>query len=330
MTPQSLDTFLRTLTRHELAYKDGFSLTSFPDYPLVMKSGQMVMKSIFSRTPEIFIKSPYICIKKHSRFQAYPPHFHDWVELNYMYSGECRQIINNKSYKIEQGQVLLIDSDTVHTIIPLGENDILINIIINKTYFNSNFFNRLDSDSPLASFFINSITEGAAHDSFILFHSENSRRLPIFMNEFFCEWYNPSIRSSEMMNNLFSLIVTELIDVYQDDFEKTFSHSKKNSIIPVLRFIEGNYRTCTLHSTAQFFNMNANYLSSQLKKYTKKSFIEILHQQKIRSAKTLLRNSNMSVTEIANYIGYENVSFFYKKFREQCGCLPGEYRKCEE
>lgn len=325
MNPHNLDKFLRTLTEHEIAYRDGLLKSSHPDYPLVMKSGQMVMQSLFS--PELLLKSPYISIKKHSRFQSYPVHFHDWVEFNYMYDGSCQQLINNNLYTIEKGQVLLIDSDTVHTIFPLGENDILINIIINKNFFNSNFFNRLDSDSPLSSFFINSITEGAAHDSFILFHSENSRRLPIFMNEFFCEWYDPSIRTTEMLSNLLSLIVTELIDVYEDDIERKFIHQKKNSIIPILRFIEGNYRNCTLSSTAHFFNMNANYLSSQLKKYTGNSFIQLLHQQKIHSAMTLLRNSNMSVTEIANYIGYENINFFYKKFRNECGCLPGEYRK---
>ncbi|MNJ48330.1 Melibiose operon regulatory protein [compost metagenome] len=195
-----------------------------------------------------------------------------------------------------------------------------------KEYFNSNFFNRLASDSPLSSFFINSITEGNDHDSFILFRSENSRRLPLFMNEFFCEWFDPSTRSAEMLDSMFSLIMMELIHVYENDTSKESDRLQKNRIVPILRYIEENYKTCTLNSTAAHFNINANYLSSQLKRYTGMSFITLLHQQKIHFAKTLLISSKMSVTEVANYVGYENVSFFYKKFNSIVGCSPKEYR----
>lgn len=326
MNPQTLSAFMHHLTEHEKLYKSG-QAPNLPDYPYIEKDGKMIMKSLFSTSTDVLSSSPYITVKRHSRFQTYPLHYHDWVEINYMYDGSCKQIINNQVYSLEKGQVLLIDSDTIHTIEPLGESDILINIIINKDYFNSNFFNRIASDKILSRFFINSITDGTSHDSFILFHSENSRRLPFFMDEFFCEWYSPSTVSLEMLNNLLSLIIIELINVYEDDLSKNNDLLKKNSIIPVLRYIETNYQKCSLKSTADFFKMNGNYLSSQLKKYTGMTFIELLHQEKIRSAKILLKNSELSISDISHYIGYENISFFYKKFKSICGCLPGDYRK---
>lgn len=327
MDPKALDQLFFPLTDHEKEYKKGLLPTNYKNYPYVNKHGQMVLKSIYNLTPDLLIKSPHIVVKRHSRFQSYPDHFHDWVEINYMYSGTCRQIINGQYYQINKGQVLLIDSDTVHSVEPLGEEDILMVIIINKDFFDSNFFNRLDSSSTLSSFFINTITEGTVHENFIIFHSENNRRLSMFMNEFFCEWFDPSPRSNEILNSLFSVVILELINIYENAIETSTQYLKKNSIIPILRYIEKNYRTCTLPSTASFFNLNPNYLSNLLKKHTGKSFIELLHQQKISSAKTLLSNSSMSVQEIANYIGYENVSFFYKKFKSYYGCLPGEYRK---
>lgn len=34
----------------------------------------------------------------------------------------------------------------------------------------------------------------------------------------------------------------------------------------------------------------------------------------------------MSVTEIADYVGYKNMSYFYKKFLEKYNCTPKEYK----
>ncbi|KQY94348.1 hypothetical protein ASD24_01960 [Paenibacillus sp. Root52] len=326
MTPQDLDTSLRALTPSEELYRQGIPSPKPLEFLYMFKDRKRVAKLLIKDHTELFTISPDIVVKKHSRFQSYPLHFHDWIEINYMYDGSCTQIINNNIYSLQKGQILLVDSDTVHRIEPLGESDILINIIIRKEYFNSNFFNRISADSPLSSFFINSITEGNAHDSFILFPSENSRRLPVFMNEFFCEWFDPCSRSGEMLDSLFSLIMMELIHVYENDSDKQDNRLKKSPIVLILRYIEENYKNCTLSSTAAHFNINANYLSSQLKKHTGMSFMGLLHQQKIRFAKTLLISSNMSVTEVANYVGYENVSFFYKKFNSICGCSPKEYR----
>lgn len=242
------------------------------------------------------------------------------------YSGSCNQIINGQNYLLTSGQTLLLDSDTIHTIEPLGEQDILINILVKKDYLNSEFFGRLSSESILTNFFLNSITQGTLHNNFLFFKSNHSRRFSIFMKEFLCEWFDPSSVSNDILNSLFTLVISELMNIYKYDIENSNNIIKKNSIIPLLSYIEKNYKTCTLNSTASFFNMNANYLSNLLKKHTGYSFKTLVQQKKIRYSEQLLKNTQLTINEIANLAGYENVSFFYKKFQEQCGCLPGEYR----
>ena len=53
----------------------------------------------------------------------------------------------------------------------------------------------------------------------------------------------------------------------------------KNSISPILRYIEGNYRTCSLESTAKFFNMNPNYMTTLLKNRTGHSYKDLIQKQ---------------------------------------------------
>jgi AraC-like DNA-binding protein len=56
------------------------------------------------------------------------------------------------------------------------------------------------------------------------------------------------------------------------------------------------------------------------------TYKQLVQSQKLKYAAKFLRNTNMSVTEIANEAGYENISFFYQKFQEHYGCSPKEYR----
>lgn len=325
MNLTSLDDNLRTLTKSETKYKSGYIPTFWDSLPLITR-GDKVMY-LFNSSEVLTTSLNKLHIKKQSRFAPCPLHTHAWVEINYMYSGSCPQTINDQNYVLKEGQVILIDTDTPHSTEALGENDIMISILIDKDYLNTNFFNRMSKDSILSHFFINAIAKNTNHNNYILFHSNHSRRIPIFFQEFLCEFYDPSVNSGDMINSFFNLILSELINVYENDMEKQeFKVSNKTSIISILRYLEGNYMSCTLKSTATFFNMNANYLTTLLKQQTGMSYKELVQLQRLKYAEKLLVNTSMPISEIANTVGYENVSFFYKKFKGTYGCSPKEFR----
>lgn len=75
-----------------------------------------------------------------------------------------------------------------------------------------------------------------------------------------------------------------------------------------------NFNSCTLESTAKYFNMNASYK-------------ELVMTQRLNHAAELLRNSDVPITEIVHIVGYKNISFFYKKFQEIYGDTPKSYRE---
>lgn len=328
MNLNSLDATLRALTPSERKYKYEKKYYHFDTLPLVEHNGQKIrLMQFVPGVSQLNANHGLLSIKKQSRYQSCPMHIHNWIEINYMYSGCCPQIINGHAYTLKKGQVALIDTDTPHSTTALGDDDIMISFVISKKYLTSNFFNRLSEDSILSQFFINAINENTNHDNYIVFHSERSRKIPIFFNELLCELYDPSINSEDMINSLFTLVICELINVYENDLERQNLNMNKNSISPILRYIERNYKTCTLESTAAFFNMNANYMTTLLKQRTGSSYKDLIQRQRLTRAAQLLRNTQLSVIEAANEVGYENISFFYKKFKTQYGCSPKEYRE---
>ncbi len=318
MPPQELDIFLRTPTPHELLYREG-KLTESPGEELEIINGLPILRT--SARPRMVSLSG----KKNSRYRPNPAHAHPWVELAYMYSGRCVQTVNGQSVTLEQGQVLLMDQNAIHKLPVMEDDDILLNILLYKDYLTAGFFNRISEKNIVSQFFINAITEGMAHDSYMIFDTRTSRRLPLFIQEFFCELYEPCECSGDILKSLFTLILTELIQFCGEDSDVKLQ--QENYVLPVLRYIENNYREINLTDTAAAFGLNPHYLSNLLKKKTGNSFQALVTNQRMLAACQLLTNSSMAVSEIASQVGYENTTFFYKKFQSTYGCSPSEYRR---
>lgn len=326
MKRAALQKKILSLSEREVACKNGADIISDLPFKTRMLNGKDVLY-IPLRDINLYKSGPLFTIKKHSRYQSFPVHCHDSIEINYMYSGSCKQIINGKEYELQTGQTLLLNLNTVHQVLPLGENDTLLNININQDFLISHFLMRFSVDSAVTRFLISALTDSIRKDNFLLFRSEKSEHLKQYIEDLLCEWYDPSLVSQDISESLLSLIVLELVLSYKDNFTQDFSINGATPVLPILRYIEENYLTCTLSETAHIFNLNQNYLSNLLKKHTGLSYRELVQQQKLSASEHLLQSSDLSISEIAHMAGYENVSFFYKKFVEKNHCNPNDYRK---
>ena len=80
-------------------------------------------------------------------------------------------------------------------------------------------------------------------------------------------------------------------------------------------------------SLANEFHVSEKYLFTLFKKKTGYSPTSYLHHIRMERAAQLLRETELSVAEIARAVGYESQSKFTAAFKEYFGRLPKEYRK---
>ncbi len=262
-------------------------------------------------------------VSKQDRYEAVPVHSHDWIELAYMYSGTCQISFGDNTVTLKKGDCILINSYVPHANSCCNDNDILINFLISRNYLSTNFFNRFSDSSYISKYFIKALQNDQTANDFILFNSSKSRRLPLFIQEYLFEFYNKGVYSKDFLDSFITLIFLELADIYKSIHTES---TKSNDIVYILRYIEENYNECTLNSTAEFFHMNPNYLSGFIKKNTGKNFKYLIQEQRLIQAGRLLKNTDISITAIAHEIGYDNMTFFYKIFKEYFHCSPNEYR----
>ncbi|HEY8916295.1 MAG TPA: helix-turn-helix transcriptional regulator [Chitinophaga sp.] len=77
---------------------------------------------------------------------------------------------------------------------------------------------------------------------------------------------------------------------------------------------------------ADLLHVHVNHLNSVVKKHTNKTTREIIHERVIAEAKTLLRNTNWNISEIAYALGFEYPSHFNKYFKQLTTQTPLEFR----
>ena len=97
-------------------------------------------------------------------------------------------------------------------------------------------------------------------------------------------------------------------------------------ILPILNYIEGHYADVTLVSTAAHFGFSPNYLSERIRRETGRTFKELVVLQRMSMAYFRIQNSRDSIQEIAEEVGYENMSYFYRKFQDIYGIRPRALR----
>ena len=100
----------------------------------------------------------------------------------------------------------------------------------------------------------------------------------------------------------------------------------------ILAFLDANYGDPDLSLTmvADTFQISVPYLSSLFKASAGVNFSNYVEDVRIEKAKGLLKNTSMSVGEIAVATGYSSTNSFSRAFRRVTGDSASEYRKNQE
>jgi AraC family transcriptional regulator, transcriptional activator of pobA len=77
-------------------------------------------------------------------------------------------------------------------------------------------------------------------------------------------------------------------------------------------------------------NVSTNYLSDTVKKETGKTPTQIIKDRTILEAKSLLRNTELTVSEVAYFLTFEDPSYFAKYFKSATGVSPSNFKEISE
>lgn len=116
--------------------------------------------------------------------------------------------------------------------------------------------------------------------------------------------------------------------IHQSFYNQVYSEETSYSILKAIALIDQELaQSITATEIANQVNMSRSYFSVCFKNVTSYTFNEYVRLMRMEKAKHYLIYSREKVGKIAEKVGYQDIKYFSKLFRETTGLLPSEYRK---
>lgn len=110
-------------------------------------------------------------------------------------------------------------------------------------------------------------------------------------------------------------------------YETYERNGKKHAFDDIVQYVKKYaHQNLTRELVAKRFGYNANYFSESFKKEVGWGFNEFLSHIRIEKAKLLLLSSSQTIQEVARNIGYQDGLYLSRKFSQQVGLAPSQFR----
>jgi AraC-like DNA-binding protein len=132
---------------------------------------------------------------------------------------------------------------------------------------------------------------------------------------------------SEACNGVLAVLIVFFIRLQRTRFDNSLERDNDDLAQKIRQYLDLHYaENLSLKQIADKFHISRDYLSHLFKNSINISPINYVINRRIGEAQMLLLNTNWSINEIANRVGYDNASYFNTLFKKVVGISPGEFR----
>lgn len=245
-------------------------------------------------------------------------HYHDFYEI-VIYLGNAGIFqINGKEYLIRRGDIALINMFDPHTLI-YNKNAYYerFSICINPTLllsFNSPDSNLLDIFTTENCHYPIFHVEDKCLDKYLDILDQYKNHAPAHGKDIF---------ERALLHQLASYLFSDCYDgIYFDS-----TAARHVSIIATLvEFINSHLEEdLSLERLAQIVNYSEYYICRIFKKVTQYTLNNYIVEKRVEKATHYLK-TGLPINKVAEKVGFNNYSYFYKSFKKHTGINPNEYK----
>ena len=233
-----------------------------------------------------------IDIRPHTRFIRFPAHSHNYVEMIYMCQGS-----------------------TVHT----------VNFLILPEFFDQTLRMIGAEENQLKDFIVGCLKSGEVPLCYL--HYRIADVLPVQNLIENLVWTLLHHQSNKRSINQITmgLLFLQLMN-YTERVQVGEQYFEQEMLLGVYRYIEEHYREGSLSELAEELHYDFYTLSRLIRRLTGKNYTELVQNKRLTQAAYLLETTGLSVADISERVGYENMSYFHRIFKERYGISPKKYR----
>ena len=245
-------------------------------------------------------------------------HYHQDLEIIYVMKGKMEIKIDESVYQLQKGDFILINANKRHSCV--GTQGILAARFFIDFHILAEHMGTLQ-----LMFWCNTVTD--KNDAYDQMRSMLDRILDRYY-----ERENESVLHLHALYFELLHLLTSNFMVKADDVRLNVESSQDRiRVHQIQNYIQANYQTqIRLNDLAQRLYLSNVYLSKYIKEKSDKTFSEIVKNVRMKKARTLLKNTSMTVESIADSVGYQNVEHFNRLFKKKYDVTPVQYRNSKQ
>lgn len=249
--------------------------------------------------------------------REYPLHWHNSVEIIYVLKGMVNISIDTDNYSIFENEIEIINTNESHRIHSDEDNLVLI------FHIDSSFLEKYYKDIDNIFFYTNTSKEDSQE-------GEEYLILKKLLAEILCEMVQ---RQEDYDEEIESIVIKLLFHIinnfhYLISGEGDLSEEQFDRYHRISKYIFSNYNNnITLQDIAKKEFLSPDYLSHDFKNATGYSFTDLLNLTRVEEAMKLLLDSNMSLTEISEEVGFSHTRYLNKHFKNYYHLTPLQFRR---
>lgn len=252
-------------------------------------------------------------------------HWHEEIEFVYVEKGTLNVTIRGHVYTLSQDQFCFVNSGELHEIKSTGES------LHHAIVFHPNLMDFALYDACQHNF-IRPITSQK-----LLFPSMcpqidpiSAKKLLVYMQEIVLLYH--TLPLCAVLNIKLDLLhIVETLFQTHAFYANTLTEQDKDSLNRLKNIIEYIYQNYMYHISLQTLAdmsfMSPNYFCHYFRKEIGKSPISFINEFRIEQATRLLVDTDNPISQIASSVGFDNFSYFIRKFREYKGVTPKTFRR---
>lgn len=314
MVDQRIIKQLHTITEEEQAILDGRTTI---DRGLYMTGNRDVINS-----QKLLSDGKLISLRTHTRFIHFPEHTHDYVEVVYMCSGSTTHIVNGKTIRLNQGELLFLGQSARQEICRAEENDIAVNLVVLPEFFKEALSTIGEEATPLRRFLLDCLFGQNTGPGYLLFQVADDVPIQNLVENLIHSLVYDTPNRRKVSQMTMTLLFLQLLG----HTDKLAWDSQEETILQVLRYVDGHYVDGSLQEAAGMLHCDISSLSREIRRKTGKTYTELVQEKRLNQAAFLLRTTERKVEDIALAVGYENISYFHRIFRREYGLSPRQFR----
>lgn len=260
-------------------------------------------------------------------FPSIAAHWHEEIEVIIVLDGSCDYRINLDSFVINKGDILIIDSQSLHSLTYIPSK----NMTWASFVFNINMLKSSNTDGALLKYIAPLLNH--EHQLPIILKDNidcYSKIFDVIEDIIYCYYEKDIAYELELKSLLFKffslLYKNDLIKKHQSKNNLTINTTDKIKL--VLNYINDHYsEDISINTLAELCEYSEYHFMRFFKKHMNMTCVEYINNLRLEKSIELFEQGNTSIMDVSLSVGFHNLSYFHRAFKKKYHMTPLSFIK---